>query len=78
MELIPWWVWLVQGGAVALLAWVARLVYTGRLVPRATHDRIWSAYEAELERARVLSDQLGKILAAIERLDERRTGTGAR
>jgi hypothetical protein len=73
MNLVVPWSWL-QGGAVAVLAAVAMMVYTGRLVPRATLNRIericsdWhGAYVAEVERGRIRDEQISKILAAIPR-----------
>lgn len=64
--------WLVQGGAVGLLFWVARLVYIGSLVPRATLDRAersageWrEAYFAEVERNKELTAQVSRFLTAV-------------
>lgn len=61
-------------GALSLLWWVARLVYTGRLVPRTTLERAeareaqaWDAYRLEVARNRELSGQVGTVVRAVER-----------
>lgn len=68
--------WVVQGGAVSLLAWGVWLLYTGRLVPRRVLDeRVASeaqraddwraAYQREATRAAERDAQLAHILAAV-------------
>jgi hypothetical protein len=63
----------VPGGAVGLLGAVAWMVFTGRLVPGRTHERMladkdkqiedWrTAHAAEVERGEVLAAQVSKLL----------------
>ena len=57
-----------SGWAVAFwVTWfVARLVYTGRLVPRSTYDDQVKALEIERERNRVLTEQNGQMADSME------------
>lgn len=64
---------LVNGGGWVTAFWVtwfvARLVYTGRLVPRSTHEDTVKALEIERERNRLLVDQLGRMTDAMETVE---------
>lgn len=64
---------LLNGGGWAVAFWVtwfvARLVYTGRLVPRSTHEDTVKALEIERERNRLLMEQNGQATDALETLD---------
>lgn len=57
-----------SGWAVAFwVTWfVARLVYTGRLVPRSTHEDTVKALEIERTRNGVLMEQLGRMADSME------------
>lgn len=68
--------WLTQGGAVGLLAAVAWMVFTGRLVPRRTHEQAVSAerqrgddwrdaYRALEARTEVQDRQMAEILTFV-------------
>jgi hypothetical protein len=68
--------WITNGGAVGLLAAVAWMVFTGRLVPRRVHDQAvaserargddWrDAYRAEVARGETRDRQLGEILTFV-------------
>lgn len=64
---------LVNGGGWVTAFWVtwfvARLVYTGRLVPRSTHEDTVKALEIERERNRVLLEQNGRATDSLETLE---------
>ncbi len=68
--------WVTQGGAVSLLAAVAWMLFTGRLVPRRLHEQAVSrerergddwrdAYHAADARSDVLDRQMTEILSAV-------------
>lgn len=72
-EVLPW---LPQGGAIGLLAAVAWMVFTGRLVPRRQHEEAlciertrgddWrDAYRATDARAEVLDRQMSEVLTFV-------------
>ena len=64
---------LVNGGGWVTAFWVtwfvARLVYTGRLVPRSTHEDTVKALEIERERNRLLVEQNGRMTDAMETVE---------
>ena len=49
--------------------YAARLVYTGWLVPRSTHDDTVAALEIERRRNELLMDQLGRTTDSMETLE---------
>jgi hypothetical protein len=57
-----------SGWAVAFwVTWfVARLVYSGRLVPRSTHEDTVKALEIERARNELLTQQLGRMADSME------------
>jgi hypothetical protein len=57
-----------SGWAVAFwVTWfVARLVYSGRLVPRSTHEDTVKALEIERARSELLTEQLGRMADSME------------
>lgn len=72
-DVVPW---VTQGGAVGLLAVVAMMVFTGRLIPRRVHEQAvgierargddWrDAYRAADARNEMVDRQLAEILAAV-------------
>lgn len=72
-SLVPW---VTQGGAVGLLAAVAWMVFTGRLVPRRIHEQAvgrereraddWrDAYKAADARADLLDKQMTEVLTFV-------------
>lgn len=72
-DLVPW---VTQGGAVGLLAAVAWMVFTGRLIPRRVHEQAMAAERARGDdwrdayrlieaRSEIQDRQLGEILAAL-------------
>lgn len=72
-SLVPW---VTQGGAVGLLAGVAWMLFTGRLVPRRIHEQAvarerergddWrGAYQAADARADVLDRQMTEVLTFV-------------
>lgn len=55
--------WIVAFG----VTWfIARMVYTGKLVPRSTHDDTVAALEIERERNRLLTEQAGRMADSME------------
>lgn len=72
-SLVPW---VTQGGAVGLLAAVAWMVFTGRLVPKRIHEQAlaterqrgddWrDAYRAMEARAEIQDRQMAEILTFV-------------
>lgn len=68
--------WLPQGGAIGLLAAVAWMVFTGRLVPRRQHEEAlagerqrandWrDAYRAADARAEIVDRQMSEVLTFV-------------
>lgn len=58
--------WIVAFG----VTWfVAKLVYSGQLVPRSTHEDTVKALELERERNRVLLEQNGRATDSLETLE---------
>jgi predicted MFS family arabinose efflux permease len=64
---------LLNGGGWAIAFWVtwfvARLVYTGRLVPRSTHEDTVKALEIERTRNASLVEQVGRMTDAMETVE---------
>lgn len=64
---------LLNGSGWALAFWVtlyvARMVYTGKLVPRRTHDDTVAALEIERQRNALLVEQVGKTADSLETLE---------
>lgn len=60
-----------SGWAVAFwVTWfVARMVYTGALVPRTTHEDTVRALEIERKRNELLSEQVGKLVDSVETVE---------
>lgn len=58
--------WIVAFG----VTWfVAKLVYSGQLVPRSTHEDTVKALEIERERNRLLVEQNGRATDSLETLE---------
>jgi hypothetical protein len=61
---------ILDGGGWAVAFWVtfyvARMVYTGRLVPRRTHEDTVTALEIERKRNGLILEQLGKQTDSME------------
>lgn len=55
--------------AFGVTLYAARLVYTGKLVPRSTHDDMVKALEIERERSRVLIEQIGRVADSMETVE---------
>lgn len=79
-DLVPW---ATQGGAVGLLAAVAWMVFTGRLVPRKVHEQAVSAerqrgddwrdaYRAMEARGEIQDRQMSEILTFVRSAREPR------
>lgn len=55
--------------AFGVTLYAARLVYTGKLVPRSTYDDQVKALEIERERNRVLVEQFGRVGDSLETIE---------
>jgi hypothetical protein len=55
--------------AFAVTLYAARMVYTGKLVPRSTYDDQVKALEIERARNAVLVDQIGRMADAMETVE---------
>ncbi len=55
--------------AFGVTLYAARMVYTGKLVPRSTHDDTVAALELERERNRTLIEQIGRVADSLETVE---------
>ena len=55
--------------AFGVTLYAARMVYTGKLVPRRTHDDTVAALEIERRRNEVLIEQIGRIADSLETVE---------
>ncbi len=55
--------------AFGVTLYAARMVYTGKLVPRRTYDDTVAALQIERERNRVLIKQIGRIADSLETVE---------
>lgn len=64
---------LLNGGGWVTAFWVTwyvgRMVYTGRLVPRSTHEDTVKALEIERERNSTLIEQVGRAADSLEAVE---------